>query len=121
MKKKILIIISILTLIFIWGQSMLPKGQSANESGFIMDLVRPFLEIFVGKGNVTDHLVRKVAHFVEYSVLGVEFALFLVAGWIANAKCNAKEGSTLIAEIMSLSIWGLARSLDYYLLLRWQL
>ena len=29
------------------------------------------LELFTGKGNVTDHLVRKLAHFCEYAALGV--------------------------------------------------
>ena len=124
MKKKVLIIILILTLAFIWGQSMIPKGQSANESGFVLNLVRPFLEIFVGKGNVTIRLVRKIAHFVEYSVLGVELALFLVAGWIAKAKSKANsflsqtssepnpQASSNIAnepslssQILSLNIW----------------
>ena len=108
MKKKVLIIILILTLAFIWGQSMLPKSVSAAESGGMLAFLRPFLEIFVGEGNATDHLVRKIAHFVEYGALGAELALLIVAGWIANAKRKANEGATLTAEIMSLSIWARA-------------
>ena len=70
--KTILIIALIVTLAFIWGNSLLSRDMSSNESGFVMRLVTPFLEIFVGKGNVTEHLVRKLAHFSEYTVLGVE-------------------------------------------------
>lgn len=73
--KIVLFVITIATLCFIWGNSMLPKSVSSGESGFVMKLISPILEIFVGKGNVTEHLVRKLAHFTEYSVLGVELAL----------------------------------------------
>lgn len=45
---------------------------------FRKDVVKPFLEIFVGTGNVTDHLVRRIAHFAEYSALGCALALQLV-------------------------------------------
>ena len=64
-----------LTLAFIWGHSCMPVEDSAAESGFVMELIRPFLEIFVGRGNVTDHLVRKIAHFVEFAALGAQFEL----------------------------------------------
>lgn len=61
-----------LTLAFIWSRSMKSKAESRAESAAVMELVRPFLEIFVGKGKVTEHLVRKLAHFGEYGLLGVE-------------------------------------------------
>ena len=61
-----------LTLAFIWSRSMKSKAESRAESSAVMELVRPFLEIFVGKGRVTEHLVRKLAHFCEYGLLGVE-------------------------------------------------
>ena len=49
---------------------MIPASGSAEESRIIGEIIKPFLEIFVGEGNVTDHLVRKLAHFTEYGVLG---------------------------------------------------
>ncbi|MCQ2530237.1 MAG: VanZ family protein [Lachnospiraceae bacterium] len=77
MKKHIpLTILIILTILFIWGQSVLPASTSASESSWVMDLVRPFLELFTGPGNVTAHLVRKLAHATEYFVLGCEAALW---------------------------------------------
>lgn len=56
---------------FIWIQSMIPGEESTVESEFIKNIVTPILEIIVGKGNVTLHLVRKLAHFTEYFILGV--------------------------------------------------
>lgn len=38
-------------------------------------IITPFLEFFVGHGNVTDHLVRKLAHFCEYAALGLDLSL----------------------------------------------
>ena len=43
-----------------------------------MQLLTPFLELFVGKGNVTEFLVRKLAHFCEFGLLGCELSLMLI-------------------------------------------
>lgn len=34
-------------------------------------LIRPILEIFIGSGAVTDFIVRKLAHFTEFAILGM--------------------------------------------------
>lgn len=74
MNLRITIILSvllILVLAFIWGHSMFSAVDSAEESRRVGQWITPFLEQFVGLGNVTDHLVRKLAHFCEYGVLGM--------------------------------------------------
>ncbi len=63
-------VLVVLILAFIWGNSILSVAQSTQESRWMLKLVTPFLERFAGAGNVTDHLVRKIAHFVEFSALG---------------------------------------------------
>ena len=98
MKKQpvILIIILAVTLGFIWIHSMFPQDVSANESNWVMSLVSPFLEIFVGKGNVTEHLVRKLAHFSEFAVLGCELAFLF-----RNAKCaTASAGRAALWKVL---------------------
>lgn len=74
--KKILIFLILLTLAFIFGNSIADREQSARESSWVLMLVQPFLELFFGKGNVTEHLVRKLAHFSEFTLLGFELFLF---------------------------------------------
>ena len=74
MKKKGIIVIVIVLLAFIWAQSFLPQSASAKESGFIYQIVRPFLELFVGPGNLTRNMVRKLAHFTEFALLGLALA-----------------------------------------------
>lgn len=74
-KRKIQFLLLILTLVFIWGHSCMPIQKSAAESGLVTQLLSPLLEVFVGTGNVTDHLVRKLAHFAEFAALGVQLLL----------------------------------------------
>ncbi len=78
--KKAIIILSIIivaTLAFIWLHSCMGMEDSAEESGFVYDLLRPFFELFMGKGNVTEHFIRKLAHFTEFFGLGLELMLFM--------------------------------------------
>ena len=79
-QRKVIILYVILgvLLLFIWGNSMLPVAQSAAESRTIGKIITPFLELFVGQGNVTDHLVRKLAHFCEFGALGLTLGLILL-------------------------------------------
>lgn len=71
-----LTVLIILTLALIWGHSLLGREASSEESGFVMELLEPVLEMVVGEGNVTEFLVRKLAHFTEFFVLGLELMTF---------------------------------------------
>lgn len=73
--SAIIIVLILLTLAFIWGNSLATIEESEQQSEKVLDDVKPALETVVGTGKVTEHLIRKLAHFVEYLVLGVEFAL----------------------------------------------
>lgn len=78
--KKAIVILSViiaLTLAVIWLHSCLGQEESAEESGFVYDILCPFFEIFMGKGNVTEHFIRKLAHFTEFFVLGLELMLLM--------------------------------------------
>ncbi len=88
--EKLLAIFIVLTLMFIWGQSVMNRELSSEESGFVMRIVTPVLELIVGKGRVTEHLVRKIAHFCEYALLGAEMSLFF-----AGKRRRKREGLLL--------------------------
>ena len=77
MRRKILIVLLILLLAFIWGHSCMPVSASEEESSVILELLRPLLGAVVGPENVTLHLVRKMAHFTEFFCLGCVLALLL--------------------------------------------
>ena len=72
---KVLLVLAALA--FIWGHSLVPADQSSRESEWFLNLARPVvmavgwclqkLGISAAEPSV---LVRKMAHFTEYAVLG---------------------------------------------------
>ncbi len=64
-----------LTLLFIWGHSLIPADLSSQESGSFVSLINEYLGSAGIGFSVTDHVVRKTAHFLEYAVLGAEIAV----------------------------------------------
>ena len=64
-----------LTLAFIWGNSLLSIPESQSESLWILDLLTPLLDRVFGPEVVTDHILRKTAHFCEFALLGAELRL----------------------------------------------
>ena len=87
MRRKILLFLLILMLLFIWGHSLMPVDLSRQESKGFLDLFKPFLELFFGKGKVTHHLVRKLAHFTEFFVLGCLISFLLPMDWKNRLLC----------------------------------
>ena len=83
----------IVTLCFIWGNSVLGKEESASISGGITAWLRS-----IGIP-VTDHFVRKTGHFCEFSLLGCEVTLlfWLRSGASLQNRCNAAFAALLTA------------------------
>jgi VanZ family protein len=104
----------VLVLLFIWGNSMLPADLSSVESGYFEQLLRPLLlslQAALARLDIVvtlSHLVRKLAHFTEYMVLGlVMTALFVRPDgrsrfWLAEGLCLAAalidEGIQMFSE-----------------------
>ena len=86
----VLLVLIVATFVFIWTNSMDSPEESNEKSRWVMQLITPVLEIFVGKGNVTGFLVRKLAHFTEFGLLGAELTLMLIlrkrksVQWLVN-------------------------------------
>lgn len=55
----------------IYVNSLTPSGVSAQESGFLLDKIRGLCESLGLKSPwLTEHIIRKTAHFIEYAGLG---------------------------------------------------
>lgn len=86
LKKHIIqtVLLSLLifaTICFIFSNSMETIPESSAKSEELLRVLSPALEFFVGDGNATNHLIRKLAHFTEFFVLGIELCwLFLMWG-----------------------------------------
>ena len=71
-RRRVFWTLTALWLLFIWAHSFLPASVSKQESGHWLALLQHWLPW------LTDHLIRKTAHFTEYAVLGA--LLFGAAG-----------------------------------------
>ena len=54
-------------IIFIFSNSMQVATESARQSADVLH----YLQEFLGTGWLTDHIVRKAAHFSEFALLGI--------------------------------------------------
>ena len=64
------------TLCFIWGNSLLSKTQSSAGSSRVFVKLKPIFDAVFGEGVITHNIFRKITHFCEFGLLGIEvFAL----------------------------------------------
>lgn len=68
----------ILTLAFIWGNSLVPGDVSGEISGGVFEMVAGLFAVFGDKGQL---VLRKLAHLTEYTALG-----FFLTGLWRNLK-----------------------------------
>ena len=66
----ILLLLLILNLCFIWGNSLLSKTSSHDLSVDVMDFIPAFIHNLVTDIEQLLHFVRKMAHFTEFACLG---------------------------------------------------
>lgn len=71
--RKFLYVLFALTLLFIWGNSMMPASVSGAFSGFIKELLSKIFGIM--EETAGDGVLRKLAHGTEFAVLAVELCL----------------------------------------------
>ena len=98
---RVLIVVSI---VFAWGHSMIPAAESSEESGFVLEILKPVLSVFLPDDMITGLFIRKLAHFCEYAIMGLEMAAY-TALIIRKRRVFTKEsGKADRKEILKLSI-----------------
>ncbi len=80
-KKRVHVIMHVLLVIavmaFIFSHSLANRAQSSEESMSVLDFLMKLLGT-VGLGNgLTEHIVRKMAHFSEFAALGFFAAIVM--------------------------------------------
>ncbi len=77
----ILSILIVVTLGFIWGNSMLPAEDSSEISGSLLEFIEGILERifpwYSPSAETGDTLIRKLAHFAEFMLLGIELTILV--------------------------------------------
>ena len=73
-KRKILryisVILLLLTIMFIWGNSLKPGEESLEDSGAVKAFVEGIFEAFGFDAEIGELFIRKLGHFAEYFLLG---------------------------------------------------
>lgn len=84
-KRKIavavIIAIIVLTVAFIWSNSLKSREQSSASSDMVYNAAKSVLDEVFGEDVVpiTRNGIRKAAHFSEFLLLGAEFCLLFIA------------------------------------------
>ena len=98
MRQKITYVLCAMLLIFIWGNSLLNQENSQNESAWILNLLSPLFDSIFGEGRVTLYLLRRAAHLIEYTCLGVLSSIVL------NKHINKRTNKLTYVGFFSLSL-----------------
>ncbi len=78
--RALQIVLLALTVGFIWGHSCMPASASGAESGSVVTFMQPLFGWLGLSGlppETLDHLVRKLAHFSEFAILGFQIRLLI--------------------------------------------
>lgn len=73
-RKKLVTVLIVLNLAFIWGNSLMTGTDSGNLSGGIMAWLNAFLGLEPEGEQLLHLLIRKAAHFTEFACLGALLA-----------------------------------------------
>lgn len=73
--KIVLVVLIVLSILFIWGNSTLSMKDSGRESEWFRAYVNRILK-FLHLSEISSYAIRKVAHVTEFAVLSVLLTLF---------------------------------------------
>lgn len=90
-KRWIFTAITILFILFIFYNSLLPGPQSSAQSRYVMNLLNHLLGALRSTVILSEHFVRKAGHFTEYFLLGILF-LFTVRSYHKPARESVFAG-----------------------------
>lgn len=79
LRKSFLIILALAicaTVAFIFYNSTLPPEESSEQSGAFGDIIAEIIPPETEAGSFVQTYLRKIAHFTEYGLLGIELTLF---------------------------------------------
>ncbi len=89
-----LVILSVLTISFIFLNSSLDAVASSTQSFSVREFINSFLHSLNLNITLTDYFVRKCAHFVEYFVLGT-LLFFTVKSFLSEFSVKVFAGTAI--------------------------
>lgn len=68
----------LMTVLYIWGNSLQPTIQSNEQSKRVLEAIEDVFNTPSLDTQEAQHIVRKAAHVAEFALLGLEMALLLI-------------------------------------------
>ena len=99
-----LLVLIVLTLGFIFFQSTLPPEKSMENSEAVGGVLGEIIPPDTPTGEFVQENVRKIAHFVEFMVLGIWTALYLALGSINLKYFSFSFAFALFAALLDETI-----------------
>lgn len=87
-KITILLLLIAVTLCFIFGNSLQNQEQSSKQSTAVAEAVKPIYQAITAKSDNGEPIIRKIAHFIEFSILGIELTLLFCAVFDEKERKN---------------------------------
>lgn len=104
-KQRILYACLGVTLLFIWGNSLMPASVSGTFSSLVKDILSKFFTMV--EETEGDGVLRKIAHGTEFLVLGVEILLVgRLRSWHWTQVVLSGFGTAFLDETIQLFVEG---------------
>ena len=68
--RAVIFTLTALMILFAWIHSCFPADLSSMESKGVFQIIYNFLHMFGAGVELTEHIIRKLAHFTEFTVIG---------------------------------------------------
>ncbi len=68
--RIIIFSLTVAMILFAFIHSMMPASVSAEESGMVFIFIKNLLNNLGINASITEHIIRKSAHFAEYTLIG---------------------------------------------------
>ncbi|MBE6668340.1 MAG: hypothetical protein E7607_08555 [Ruminococcaceae bacterium] len=104
------LLLTVLWLTFIFGNSLKTGEQSSEQSGKVHEVVNDVAQSIGIEKPISEHTVRKSAHFLEFAVLGGLVCIDLWAFRIVSLKKKLHISS--LFSLLSLPICAVFASID---------
>lgn len=105
--KWVLIALILATLVFIFTNSLKSPEQSLEDSNAVGGILSTIFPPDTDLGAFIEEYVRKIAHFTEYGLLGIEVALYVCFYTKRRVRC------ALVASASSFFVGFIDETLQY--------
>ncbi len=93
--KITMLVLTALLICFAFAHSMMPASVSSLESSAFFDFIYGVMKTLGIKADLTEHIIRKAAHFTEFCAIG-----FMCTG-CAYAFCKAKPSKYTVQVLFT--------------------